>query len=117
MDAPRPPAAMPALDEIAREPGKAAMLTPDAARALHARCVVVLTALIPALSAPATGQPAAQNQERKWLRPREASVRFNVAKRWLLAHAAEIPGTQRLSRKTILFEEARLERWLERHKP
>ena len=116
-DASRRLAGVPALDEIAREPGKAATLTPGAARTLHARCVVVLTALLPALSAPGPAEPAAQNQERKWLRPREASVRFNVPKRWLLAHAAEIPGTQRLSRKTILFEEARLERWLERHKP
>lgn len=93
------------------------MLTPDVARTLHARCVVVLTALLPALSVPAPVKSPGWNQERKWLRPREASVRFNVPKRWLLAHAAEIPGTQRLSRKTILFEEARLERWLERHKP
>lgn len=116
MDALRPLAAVPALDEIAREPGRAATLTPDAARTLHARCLVVLTALLPALAAQPPVESVARDQERKWLRPREASVRFNVPKRWLLAHAAEIPGTQRLSRKTILFEEVRLERWLERHK-
>jgi hypothetical protein len=117
MDVPGPVAAIPALDELAREPGKAATLAPEAARTLHARCLVVLTALLPALSTPAPVGSAGQNQERKWLRPKEASVRFNVPKRWLLAHAAEIPGRQRLSRKTILFEESRLERWLERHKP
>ncbi|HEV8641087.1 MAG TPA: hypothetical protein VGV13_08315 [Methylomirabilota bacterium] len=116
MDTPGPLASVPALDEIAREPGRAATLTPDVARTLHARCLVVLTALLPAVSTPVPIESTARAEARKWLRPREASMRFNVPKRWLLAHAAEIPGTQRLSRKTILFEEARLERWLERHK-
>ena len=104
------------LDEIARDPAKGANLNADAARILHAQCVIVLTALLPALTASAITGPASSTPAKN-LNPREASVRFNVSKRWLLAHASEIPGTQKLSRKTIRFDEARLERWLERHRP
>lgn len=50
------------------------------------------------------------------LTPQDAALRFNVPKRWLLAHAHEIPGTVALSRKTIRFDAVRLARWLERHR-
>ena len=105
------------LDEIARDPAKGANLSPDVARVVHSQCVIVLTALLPALAASATTGPASSEPAKKSMNPKEASVRFNVSKRWLLAHASEIPGTQKLSRKTIRFDEARLERWLERHRP
>jgi len=110
-------AAVPRLDDIARDPTRASGLAPDVARALHSQCVIVLTALLPSI-APASAPAATPTPEAsKLLKPDEASARFNLSKRWLLGHAADIPGTVRLSRKTVLFDEARLSRWLERHRP
>jgi hypothetical protein len=48
------------------------------------------------------------------LTPEAAAARFGVTKRWLLDHAAEIPGVRRLSRKIVRFSERRLTRFLER---
>jgi hypothetical protein len=48
------------------------------------------------------------------LTPAAAAERFGVTKRWLLAHANDIPGVKRLSRKTIRFSERRLARYLDR---
>lgn len=48
------------------------------------------------------------------LTPQVAAARFGVTKRWLLAHADEIPGVRRLSRKIVRFSERRLARFLER---
>ena len=48
------------------------------------------------------------------LTPAAAAERFGVTKRWLLAHANDIPGVRRLSRKTIRFSERRLARYLDR---
>ena len=48
------------------------------------------------------------------LTPAAAAARFGVTKRWLLSHAAEIPGLRRLSRKVVRFSERHLARFLER---
>lgn len=50
----------------------------------------------------------------RWLSPVEAAACTGVTRRWLLAHADEIPGMKRLSRKTIRFSERQLRRFLER---
>ncbi len=109
-------AAVPNLDEIASDPGKATAVSPEAARVLYSKCVVVLTALLPCLAASGPAVPGPVHEELRLLKPDAASARFNIPRRWLLAHAAQIPGTVRLSRKTVLFNEVRLERWLERHR-
>ena len=106
---------MPTLNEIAVDPGKAATLTPDEARQLHASCVLVLAALLPQLAGPRSGDsPAPDAQASRRLTPEEAAARFRIPKRWLLAYRDKIPGAVRLSRKTISFDEVRLGRWLER---
>ena len=107
---------VPSLDELAGNPYIAVNLTPDVARILHARCVAILTALLPCLlSPPAIDLAVARESEPTLLAPQEAAARFKVSKRWLLAHAHEIPGTIALSRKTIRFDAVRLVRWLDRH--
>jgi hypothetical protein len=50
----------------------------------------------------------------RWLTPEAAASRFGVTKRWLLAHADEVPGVRRLSRKIVRFSERRLGRFLEK---
>jgi hypothetical protein len=105
------------LDEIAADPEKAATLTHEMTRVLHGKCVVVLTALLPNLAdLPAFENPASK-PETRLLTPAEASLRFNIPRRWLLEHAGHIPGTVKLTRKTVRFNEIRLGRWLERHRP
>jgi hypothetical protein len=48
------------------------------------------------------------------LTPEAAAARFGVTKRWLLAHADEVPGVRRLSRKIVRFSERHLGRFLEK---
>jgi hypothetical protein len=108
-------AAVPTLDAIAARPAEVRHLTRDAAVALHAQCVVVLLALLPLLATSAPPDPAT-SEAPSFLTPQEAADLYKVPKRWLLTHAHEIPGTRALSRKTIRFEQARLERWLDRHR-
>jgi hypothetical protein len=110
---PMPP---PSLDQLAGNPALAAALPPEAARALHAQCVTVLAALLPCLFLPASAAETPVMPETAALTPQDAATRFNVPKRWLLAHAHEIPGAVALSRKTIRFDAVRLARWLERHR-
>ncbi len=107
---------VPSLDEIAADPSRAERLPTEAARKLLARCVIVQNALlIQALGAPApefTAKPPQRETDRPMLTPKQAANRFNIPKRWLLAHADQIPGIARLSRKMIRFDEEALDRWL-----
>ncbi len=57
--------------------------------------------------------PSAAEPDRL-LTPDAAAARFDVTKRWLLAHADEIPGVRRLSRKVVRFSARRLARFLDR---
>ena len=113
---PTPLMTVPSLDEIAADPSRAERLPTEAARKLLARCVIVQNALvIPALGAPTsefTAKPPQRETDRPMLTPEQAADRFNIPKRWLLAHAEQIPGLARLSRKTIRFDEEALDRWL-----
>ena len=113
---PTPLTTVPSLDEIAADPSRAERLPTEAARQLLARCMIVQNALlIPALGAPTpqlTAKPPHRETDRLMLTPKQAADRFNIPKRWLLAHADRIPGIARLSRKTIRFDEEALDRWL-----
>ena len=57
-------------------------------------------------------QPAPEPD--RLLTPDVAAARFGVTKRWLLAHADEIPGRRRLSRKVVRFSERQLRRFLDK---
>jgi hypothetical protein len=48
----------------------------------------------------------------RFLSPAEAAATFAVKVRWLLAHADQIPGVRRLSKKVIRFNERALRRHL-----
>lgn len=102
---------VPTLDEIAADPRRAAHLPFETARTLLYRAMIVHNALL----APATTPSPASSQHvapaTVMLTPAQAARKFSAPKRLLLAHADKIPGTVRLSRKTILFNEANLDRW------
>jgi hypothetical protein len=61
-----------------------------------------------------THDPRVETEPDRLLTPEAAAARFGVTKRWLLAHADDIPGLRRLSRKVVRFSERRLARFLER---
>lgn len=107
-----PLATVPTLDEIAADPHKAANLPLETARTLLYRAVLVQNALLaPATTpSPASSQPDAQPSVP--LTPEQAATKFNLSRRWLLAHARQIPGVVRLSRKLVRFDEEKLARWL-----
>jgi predicted DNA-binding transcriptional regulator AlpA len=46
----------------------------------------------------------------------QAAALLNVAPRWCYRHAAELPFTRRIGRKTLRFSEAGLRRWLDRRR-
>jgi predicted DNA-binding transcriptional regulator AlpA len=47
----------------------------------------------------------------------EAAALMNVKPRWLYRHAAKLPFTRRINRKTLRFSEAGIRRWLATKKP
>ena len=61
-----------------------------------------------------TNAARSETEPDRLLTPEAAAARFGVTKRWLLAHADDIPGLRRLSRKVVRFSERRLARFLER---
>ena len=63
------------------------------------------------LPPPSTKEPGHPDEDRL-LSPAEAAERLGVRRRWILEHADEIPGSRRLSRKTIRFSERALSRYL-----
>ncbi len=91
---------VPALVELRRQVGH---LSAD----LDAAYCTALT------QANAQGHPSAAEPD-QLLTPDAAAARFGVTKRWLLAHADEIPGVTRLSRKVVRFSARRLARFLDR---
>lgn len=107
------PALVPSLDELAADPGRAATLAPDVARALTLRCAAVLAALaVPAATPNLDGRPSSDSVTGdRLLRPSEAAAILGVTPRWLYRHARRLPFTRRLSRKALRFSEHGLRRW------
>jgi predicted DNA-binding transcriptional regulator AlpA len=99
------------LDELAADPGKAAALPPEAARALTLRCLIVLAALATA-AAPSNGpcSPEAPAEDRL-LDVEEAARRLAVSPDWLYRRATRLPFTVRPGR-TLRFSARGLERYL-----
>jgi hypothetical protein len=66
------------------------------------------------MTEPGTPHERSDVEPDRLLTPEAAAARFGVTKRWLLAHADEVPGVRRLSRKIVRFSERRLGRFLEK---
>ncbi len=102
-------APVPALDELAADPTKAAALPPEARQALLLRAVVALAALAVAPS-PAIPLPESSDQERL-LDVGEAARRLGVSRDWLYRRANRLPFTVRLGR-AVRVSEAGLARYI-----
>lgn len=85
------------------------MLSPEDRQMVLLSLATIMTAL--SATAP-QARPVSAAPPAALLTPHEAAKQFGVSHRWLLAHADEIPGMRRLSRKTIRFNGAALRRHL-----
>lgn len=114
------PAALPSLAAVQQDPTLLTGLPLPAILELRRQighlAADVEAVLYQTLTADRTNDPPSEAEPDRLLTPETAAARFGVTKRWLLAHADEIPGFRRLSRKTVRFSERRLARFLE-HRP
>jgi hypothetical protein len=114
-------ALIPTLDEVARDPSRAAGLPVDALAGLTARCAAVQAALAAAqvavfmdvkatLRRPNGEVPA----DDRMLLPAEAAALLRRKRRWIYRNADRLPFVRRISRKSLLCSENGIKRWLER---
>jgi excisionase family DNA binding protein len=90
------PVSVPTLDSLATDPTQAQALSPDVARVLWTRCVLVQAALLPGLTAQnGEGAPAVPEAD-QLLTVEEAARRLGVSKDWVYRRAARLPFTVRL---------------------
>jgi predicted DNA-binding transcriptional regulator AlpA len=100
------------LDELARDPVKATLLSPDEAMRLLACCSTAQSILLGRLMAANGHQPVSTEPEPdRFLTPEEAAESLGVTPTWLYRHAKSLPFTKRISRKVLRFSEAGLRRW------
>ena len=110
--APRALAAVPTLDEIAREPAKAATLPADTARALYGQLVLVQAALLPQLLCTDRNPVAAPEPPEDWISLDDAAALVGRPRSWLLRRQPRPAWLKRLSGKVFVVNRAGLLRWL-----
>jgi hypothetical protein len=113
--------AVPSLDEIARDPQKAANLPAHALRSLIVRTATLQNLLLAALMTaeaeePAAAVPAAPETDRM-LTPDEAAAICGLPRRYLLRATRGKPFRRDFSRKRIRFSEIGLRRWRDSRRP
>ena len=102
---------VPSLDALAADPAQAQALSPDVARVLWTRCVLVQAALLPGLTAlTGEGAPAVPEAD-QLLDTGEAARRLAVSRDWLYRNASKLPFTVRLGRG-LRFSAAGLARYI-----
>ncbi len=112
MTEPRPLAPVPSLDEIAREPAKAAALPAETARALFGQVVLVQAALLPQLLRPDAGADGPEPPE-DWISLDAAAALVGRPRSWLLRRHPRPAWVKRLGRKTFVVNRRALQRWLD----
>lgn len=65
------------------------------------------------VTAPSTPRPTPE----RLLSVEDAAIRLGVTKRWLYRNAKRLPFTRKLTRRTLRFHEAGLERYIREKKP
>lgn len=109
------PATTPSLVEVQKDPtvltGLPLPIVVDLRRQIS-HLAADLDAVLYRILSEARTKDQSNDEPDRLLTPEAAAARFGVTKRWLLAHADEIPGVRRLSRKIVRFSERRLARFL-----
>lgn len=109
---------IPTLDEIQRDPAKAATLTAEVRAALLAQALAAVGALAaPAVVATNGARPEPIPTDDRLLTADEAAPLLGVTPTWLYRHAKTLPYTRRLSHKVLRFSEAGLRRWQAARRP
>jgi hypothetical protein len=105
---------VPSLDELARDPAKAANLPPGVAAALLVRAAAVQSVLAARIASAevAAPAPAPAAPADEMLTIDEAAALLRRSRRWLYRNADRLPFVKRVSRKSLLCSKARLMRWL-----
>lgn len=106
-----PAVTIPTLDELADNPGKAAALPPEAARALTLRCAAVLTALASVPAAPEGGGRVEPASGDRLLDVKEAAARLGASADYLYRHAKRLPFTVRIGSR-LRFSSAGIDRYI-----
>lgn len=107
------PVEVPSLDALASDPAKAWTVSPDVARTLLCRVLVVLPALVSQSSR--ESQKADAPQTERWLTVEEASALFGMKPRWFRDNKDKLPHSKP-SYKTLIFPEEKLRKWFASHK-
>ena len=111
---------VPTLDQLADEPARARALSAADAFGLLSRCLTAQAALLArlggALNEHAAPAPESASDGTRWLPVDEAAAIMGVDPGWLRRNWKRLPFAQRISRKNLVFHEARLRRWLEARK-
>jgi predicted DNA-binding transcriptional regulator AlpA len=103
-------AAVPTLEELAREPGRAAALPPALRSALVLRCAVVLAAL--ASPAPTDGFSESESRgEDRLLDVKEAAQRLGTSTDYLYRHGRTLPFTVRVGSR-LRFSSRGIDRYI-----
>jgi hypothetical protein len=113
------PAEVPTLDDLARDPGRAAWLPGEVRTVLLARALAVVGALAgPMVSGTPAAAPVPAAPE-EWITPAEVRHRFGLTPRWCRRHRAALQEARVVSRppgaKLTLYHVRRLARWIEAH--
>jgi len=118
--APKYPAAVPTLDELARDPARAAGLAIETIAGLLAMHAAVGNALGAALlmsrSDPSESNAGPVDENDNWLIPDEAALILKRKSRWIYRNAGRLPFVRKVSGRGLLCSEKGLRRWLERQK-
>ena len=117
-------AAVPTLDDIARDPGCAGGLPARTLAALQSRAAVVLAALAAEALAAATepgaqvrpNKPASAGDHDRTLNADEIAAELGQTRRWVFRNARKLPFVRRISRKALAGSEAGLRRWRDSQK-
>jgi hypothetical protein len=107
-----PPALVPTLDEIVREPARAAALAAETVRALFGQAAIAQATLLPRLLLNDSG-PAIPEKPEDWISLEEAAALVGRPRSWLLRRHPRPAWLKRLGRKTFVVNRRGLERWLD----
>lgn len=105
--------AIPSLDELVGQPGRAAALAPHIARAMAPKVAALHAELMIAALAP-TPAPQAQGDDRL-LGPDEVAVRIGKSRSWVEKNTADLPKRIRVGGEG-LWSRREIEAWV-RHRP
>ena len=108
------PRLIPTLDELVKDPIKAASLPPEAARTVLCGLAGLMPVLI-AQSSRGTEEPTTAPAPARWLTVEQVETQFGLRARWLYQHKHQLPYSQP-SKKVLLFNEEKLVKWLTAHK-